>query len=93
MWNSGKTEGTPTNSDKMRLLLAYLAANPGKLDQTVRAQWQEMSRITSIEMHAICNVRYLGVELIKAKSSTCPLLCFATHPSLTLLQNPNFSGI
>ena len=61
--------GNPTAQDKMRLLLSYLAANPGKLDHNSKNQWQEVARITSTDMHAVCNIRYLGVELTKAKSS------------------------
>lgn len=71
-WNRGGVQGNPTTADKMRLLLSYLAANPGKLDNNSKSQWQELARITSTDMHAVCNIRYLGVELTKVKTSALP---------------------
>jgi hypothetical protein len=52
-------------SDKMRLLMAYIATHPEKLDPVKRAQWQKLARLDDQDMAAVCNVAFLNVAVMK----------------------------
>lgn len=64
-----RTQGSPTNGDKMRLLLCYLATHPGRFDDASRERWAQLAQLPQRDMDTICNVAYLGVELKKDKRS------------------------
>ena len=64
-----RSQGSPTNGDKMRLLLCYLATHPGRFDDAARERWAQLAQLPPRDMDTICNAQYLGVELKKAKRS------------------------
>jgi hypothetical protein len=52
-------------SDKMRLLMSYIATHPEKLDPVKRAQWQKLARLDDQDMAAVCNLAFLNVAVMK----------------------------
>ncbi|KAI8472381.1 MAG: Sec1-like protein [Monoraphidium minutum] len=54
--------------DKVRLLAAYLATHPEKMDDAKRAQWQKVARMDPRDMATVCNLAYLGVAVMKAQA-------------------------
>lgn len=54
----------------MRLLLCYFATHPGRLEPSHQERWASVAHLSQSDMHNICNIQYLGVELQKAKKSS-----------------------
>ena len=54
----------------MRLLLCYFATHPGRLEPGHQDKWASVAHLSQPDMHNICNVQYLGVELQKAKKAS-----------------------
>jgi hypothetical protein len=54
----------------MRLMLCYFATHPGRLEPSHQERWASIAHLTPADMHHMCNVQYLGLELQKAKKSS-----------------------
>lgn len=54
----------------MRLLLCYFATHPGRLEPSHQERWASVAHLSPTDMHSICNVQYLGVELQKTKKAS-----------------------
>eukprot|EP00879_Flechtneria_rotunda_P003010 GHRR01003228.1.p1 GENE.GHRR01003228.1~~GHRR01003228.1.p1 ORF type:complete len:663 (+),score=201.56 GHRR01003228.1:278-2266(+) len=67
-------------SDKMRLLMAYLATHPEKLDAAKRQEWQQKARLDGQDMAAMCNLAFLNVAVMNKQSTQSKGLSFGFKP-------------
>ena len=51
----------------MRIMMCYLATHPEKLDDTKRAQWMKLAKLSPQDMGAVCNLSFLGVQVMKLR--------------------------
>eukprot|EP00798_Chlamydomonas_sp_ICE-L_P017030 gene17030-23322_t len=51
--------------DRMRLFMSYVGCHPEKMDETKRDQWMKLAKLAPQDMGAICNLNYLGVQVMK----------------------------
>lgn len=78
-----RSQGNPTVGDKARLLLCYLATNPGRFDQQSRDRWAQLAQLSPQDLDMVCNIQYLGVELKKQKRSKFTFISQRNKPKRT----------